>query len=685
MSELRGWLNGPAWAEGESVDDGDPKPQYAVSTSPRAAASLDRASAKLVSGWDAADWAPVPESEQHVLMGSGQPRCSQASDKLALLSEQEGGNAELNAQQRWQEQLPDASAEHPAGRSDWKLFALQRHDAKNASAPYGRPVPLLVYSRLPLSQSDSVRRQPEDGSGISSTVSLYKPGAGTVLQHGDYARRVSPSSEALAFYASAPKQSAVLQNKRVLEIGAGLGLPGLAVAVWANAETVHLTDGDEAVVENLQRSIQKNSDNGAFGTTVVSAWQLDWEVPAAAVSEEQQYDIILASDTICSRVDGHDSHSPLLSTMRRWLKPDGLVLVMAPRDHRLGSFMKAANQGSQAFGFVGQSLEFEGAAVFTSMKCGPVLIKMTNPRLRPHQVFQPASTKRMVPGAAKRASADAGDASRVKGSRRRGRKTLKANAAAKNLLQRRSSVPENDPCNASKDATLSGVDHEGPSTSWSSLNSCSLPDVHDRGTRNSNSRRMRVRIDSTTAERNATRSLAMVMAKPSNQSITAECSVLSYARTDCRRERGAESGWTKSRNRNKDHTAAQLAADTVFRLVRAGAGRSKQKYVIGSRGVLRNSKGSASGPVLDTGLIDSSSTCFLSVEQAQQQAQQQLSLRIVPGFPHSPFQVTLAGEPQEVTNVCETIRLSGCLLLTESSRSQTVSSQSSSGYRCNAV
>eukprot|EP01043_Picozoa_sp_COSAG02_P024881 COSAG02_NODE_1378_length_12990_cov_3.643705_5_plen_679_part_00 len=667
MGELRGWLNGPAWAEGGSVDDGDPKPQYVVSTSPRAAPVLDRASAKLVPGWDAADWEPVPEPEQYVLMGLDQPRCAQASDKLALLSEQEGGNAELNAQQRWQEQLPDAPAEHPAGRSDWKLFALERQEAKNASAPYGRAIPLLVYSRLPLSQSDSARPRPEHGSDISSTVSLYKPGAGTVLQHGDYARRISPSSEALAFYASAPKQSAVLQNKRVLEIGAGLGLPGLAVAVWADAEAVHLTDGDAAVVENLQRSIQKNSDNVAFGTTAVSAWQLDWEVPAAAVSEEQQYDIILASDTICSRVDAHDSHSPLLSTMRRWLKPDGLVLVMAPRDHRLGSFMKAANQGSQAFGFVGQSLEFEGASVFSSMKCGPVLIKMTNPRLRPHQVFQPARAKRLVPGAARMTNADAGDASRAKGSRRRRRKNLKANAAAaRSLPQRKSSEPETDPCDESKDATLSGPNFEGPSTSWSSLDSCSLPDVHARRARNASSRRMRTRVDSTTAERNASSSLAVVMAKPRNQPITAECSVLSYARTDCRGECGAGSKRTKSRNRNRDRTAGQLAVDTVFRLVRAGAGRSKQKYVIGSRDVLRNSKSSTSGLVLDTGLIDSSSTCFLSVEQAQQQAQQQqLSLRIVPGFPHRPFQVTLTGEPQEVVNVCETIRGAGCLLLTE--------------------
>ena len=107
----------------------------------------------------------------------------------------------------------------------------------------------------------------------------------------------------------------------------------------------------------------------------------------------------------------------------------------------------------------------------------------------------------------------------------------------------------------------------------------------------------------------------------------------------------------------------QLADDTVFRLVRAGAGRGKQKYMVGSRGVLRNSK--RVGPVLETGLIDSSSTCFLSVQQAQQQAQQQLLLRIVPGFPHRPFQVTLAGESQEVVNVCETIRGAGCLLLTE--------------------
>eukprot|EP01043_Picozoa_sp_COSAG02_P048561 COSAG02_NODE_4782_length_4986_cov_7.183344_2_plen_680_part_00 len=668
MGELRGWLE-----EGSGGACDGPKPQYAVSMSPRGASVQDRASAKLVPGWDAAVWEPEPEPE--VLLpgsrGSNQPSCAQASDKLALLSEMEGGNAELNAQQWRQEQLPDTSAEQPAGRSDWKLFALERQHARNASAAYARAIPLLIYSRLPLSQSDSARPRPAGGSVTSSTVALYKPGAGTVLQHGDYGRRVSSAAEALAFYASAPKQHGVLQNKRVLEIGAGLGLPGLAVAVWADAKAVHLTDGDPTVVENLQRSIQKNSDDGTFGTTAVSAWQLDWDVPAAAVSEEQQYDIILAADTICSRLDAHDSHSPLLSTVRRWLRPDGLVLVMAPRDHWLESFMKAANQGSQAFGFVGQSLEFEGAAAFRSMKCGPVLIKMTNPRLHPHQEFRLARTKAAATSAARRSSTDVFDASRAKGSRRRRRKNVKVNAAAVaagHSSLRRSSDTEHESSNATEDTTLSEADHEAASTSWSSLDTYSLPDVHDRRARNSDSRRARSRGDSTTAEhlalpRNATSRLAMVTTTPSNQPITAECSVLSYARTDDRRDKGAESRRTKSRNRSKAHTAVQLTADTVFRLVRAGAGRGKQKYMIGSRGVLRDSK--SSGLVLETGLIDSSSTCFLSVQEAQPQTQQQLSLRIVPGFPHRPFQVTLAGESQEVVNVCETIRGAGCLLLTE--------------------
>ena len=330
--------------------------------------------------------------------------------------------------------------------------------------------------------------------------------------------------------------------------------------------------------------------------------------------EKQQFDVVLAADTICYRLDAHDPHSPLLSTVRRWLKPDGLVLVMGPRDHRLENFMKAANQGSQAFGFVGQSLEFEGAVAFRSMKCGPVLIKMTNPRLLPHQESGTPSRPNSMVGR----SSD--DPNRAKGktpgsnSRRRRRTDLTANDTPASAIASAGEGASNE----TDDTTLSGVDSETASTSWSALGSCSLPDVHAGRTKPAASRRPRTRSDAITAERcmspaRATakeRSTTCRMTKTS-YAITAECSVLSYARTDSPTVGRGRGRSNKPRNRGIAQTAVPLQADTVFRLIRAGGGRSKQKYVIGSRGVLRGiSKNSVD--VLEAGLLDSSSTCFLS-------------------------------------------------------------------------
>jgi predicted nicotinamide N-methyase len=501
---VQGWITGSAWLDSAEDDDDDaadakasglatPPPPYRVSAS--------GASAELARNWR---MQPEPEPEPEP---ASSPR---AADLLAQLSELEGGNSELHKQQQQhqqQQRSPEQLAGREAGisgRSDWKLFHCERRQIDGEERAQ-----LVTFSQRPLSRSDSTRRLDEGGF---PSVAIVKPGAGTVLQHGDYGRRVSASAEALAFYACAPKQQALLQNKRVLEIGAGLGLPGLAVATWTDAESVDLTDGDPVVVQNLQQSIQKNhrcgssegggggggrgagrgGGGGGFGGTRVNARQLDWEVPSAAVHEEEElYDIVLASDTVGHRL-GHDSHSPLLSTVRRWLKPNGLVLFMASRDYHLEQFMQAANQGAQAFGFVGQSLEYDGSSAFRGMKCGPVLIRMTNPRVRPHQEFRP-------PAAAADASAVYTDAAAAAGTRggrdqgspsstrqaggdgngnsRSGKATASRRRRKKNQLRAlKGKVAAAAAFASPEPSTQTATD--AASTTWSPLGSTSLPDLH---------------------------------------------------------------------------------------------------------------------------------------------------------------------------------------------------------------
>jgi hypothetical protein len=109
---------------------------------------------------------------------------------------------------------------------------------------------------------------------------------------------------------------ALLQaNKRVMELGAGQGLPGL-LAHHLGAAHVTLTDFVPQLVETLADSArvamaQSSRDGGGGGDAegergrrVVSAAMLDWQAEArdveagVAVTEEDTFEVLLASDVV---------------------------------------------------------------------------------------------------------------------------------------------------------------------------------------------------------------------------------------------------------------------------------------------------------------------------------------------------------------------------------------------------
>ena len=247
-----------------------------------------------------------------------------------------------------------------AGRSDWGLFACARRDEAGGAQ-------VLTYAMEP------------PRKGCEAAVAVVKPitGAGTALMHGDFARRASPSLEALSWRVATRRK--LFKGKRVLELGAGLGLTGLACAAWTEAEAVDLTDGDPAVVATLQRSIRLNEASGVFGETRVRGSLLHWDTSGASRSElSEQYDIILAGDTVYQV----DSHTAQLATMRRWLKPAGMVLMMAST--RNGSLHKFVEQAKQLFPVVKSSTTYDSTitATFTAgkvkMKCFPWMVRLRN-------------------------------------------------------------------------------------------------------------------------------------------------------------------------------------------------------------------------------------------------------------------------------------------------------------------
>lgn len=125
-----------------------------------------------------------------------------------------------------------------------------------------------------------------------------------------------------------------LDGKRVLELGSGLGLPGLIASKYA-AETV-LSDCSEDVVENLTANIKANTSNQqttavkASGVTSGScrAMLLDWTKLKASSDVQPEYDVVLGSDCIYM-VDMADL---VASVVAHSLKPGGFALLVFPQD-----------------------------------------------------------------------------------------------------------------------------------------------------------------------------------------------------------------------------------------------------------------------------------------------------------------------------------------------------------------
>ena len=154
---------------------------------------------------------------------------------------------------------------------------------------------------------------PSDGKEV--TISLreqedYEVSTGTSIWKG---------SEILCDYLIAHPDR--IRGKRVLELGAGVGLCGIVCAKLLGAAAVQLTDGDHVVLRNLRRNATSNGLD-----TNAACRQLIWGDSKAAEFEKihGQFDAILATD--CVYVT--KSVRPLFETVQRLLAPGGAFLFV---------------------------------------------------------------------------------------------------------------------------------------------------------------------------------------------------------------------------------------------------------------------------------------------------------------------------------------------------------------------
>lgn len=121
---------------------------------------------------------------------------------------------------------------------------------------------------------------------------------------------------ALALATFLTRWPSLLRGKTVLELGCGLGLPGIVAGNWV--PTVILTDYDPTALDFAARNWSLNHLHNA------QFCQLDWRFPDLP----DQLDIILAADVVYER----RAIDPLLSTFRLFFEknPQGTILLSEP-------------------------------------------------------------------------------------------------------------------------------------------------------------------------------------------------------------------------------------------------------------------------------------------------------------------------------------------------------------------
>jgi Lysine methyltransferase len=119
----------------------------------------------------------------------------------------------------------------------------------------------------------------------------------------------------------------VVQDKSVLELGAGVGLVGLT-AYYLGASRTQCSDGDVKVLDNLKSNVNRNLNDEASAVVAPSCTQLIWGKNLDQYREDHggRHQVILGTDLFYIT----KSLDPLFQTVHELLTDDGcFVAVMA--------------------------------------------------------------------------------------------------------------------------------------------------------------------------------------------------------------------------------------------------------------------------------------------------------------------------------------------------------------------
>ena len=266
-------------------------------------------------------------------------RAAQQTDGAGVADHAQGESAPRDGATAQGESAPrDGSADAPSRKreiSDERIAQLRRFLAERRGETLAQP-----GAEIPVDVP------------IGSTGATLSIAEGT---SGGFGARMWPSAKTLVDHISAGAWPHQLEGKRVLELGCGVGLGGLA-AGYVGADVV-LTDRDEAVLrrasENLQLNRQLIEREGGSATVAPLTWGHKRRMQEV-LDEYGPFDIILGSDLLYSRA----SYGDLLTTIAFFSLPGHTRTWLAcpSRDEGLG-----LGYGGQYFASVATGYIVDGA------------------------------------------------------------------------------------------------------------------------------------------------------------------------------------------------------------------------------------------------------------------------------------------------------------------------------------
>ncbi|CBJ26565.1 conserved unknown protein [Ectocarpus siliculosus] len=157
----------------------------------------------------------------------------------------------------------------------------------------------------------------------------------------------------------------VFKGKRVLELGSGTGLVGLAAARFGPPLEVVITDL-ESHVDICKRNVASQDDMGAQGLCSVRVEAYDWSSEVPEELGEVPFDVILATDVAYYE----HLYAPFVQALERTAGQHTLVLLGVTRTDTGPAFFDALDKAGFVYNLVDQA-SHKGFGLFTVQREQP--------------------------------------------------------------------------------------------------------------------------------------------------------------------------------------------------------------------------------------------------------------------------------------------------------------------------